>query len=347
MENRYDTQTIDARTVRKGEKEGSLLESFLNFISKIFFVGQSFDDIGKCRLMDFNKVNQKNMPEIWDILSSEKGRTTDFSYGGLLMWVDMFKYDYSIVEGTLFIRGVVENDVHVPAFSLPVGAMPLKKSVGMIIDYCCRNGIQPVFSAIPEYAVEDFRRLRPKKVEELTDWADYLYDAEELATLKGKKYGKKRNHVNKFLSLYPDWSYEPMTSGNAAEALAFMDLFDKEGDRTPMAVAERTLSRKMIRAKMNVDENIIGALLKVGGEVCAYTIGDIKGDTLFIHVEKATRAVEGSYEMINKLFAEHVCNAHPEVKYINREDDAGDEGLRKAKESYHPVAKLVKYNIIF
>ena len=88
-------------------------------------------------------------------------------------------------------------------------------------------------------------------------------------------------------------------------------------------------------------------LLLADGKVCAFTIGDVKNDTLFIHVEKATRKTEGSYEMVNAMFARHIVENYPEIRFINREDDAGDMGLRMAKESYHPHSILKKYNILF
>ncbi len=294
----------------------------------------------------FRPVTHEAMAEIWPVLSREAGRTTDFSYGGLLMWVDYFNYEYAIVNDTLFIKGLVENDVTTPAFSLPVGAMPLSESIAMLREYCKRENMKCELSAVPEYAMEELRTLQPVSEEELTDWADYLYDAVPLATLSGKKMAKKRNHVNKFIATNPDWELVEMTPGNASEAMAFMDIFDLEGDSTPMAIEERKLTRVLIDMLKAGDSSLIGALLKTDGKVCAFTIGDIKGDTLFVHVEKATRAVDGSYEMINKAFAESVCARHPEVKYINREDDAGDEGLRRAKESYHPVEKLRKYNVV-
>lgn len=294
----------------------------------------------------FKKITSENMPEIWKILRTEKGRTTDFSYAGILMWVDYFKYEYAILNDTLFIKGVVENDTSTVAFSLPVGKMDLSESLGIIKAYCKANNLRPELSAVPEYAMDEIKQYNPSYIEELTDWADYLYDSEKLATLSGKKMGKKRNHVNKFMSLYPDYKLEPLTSENAHEAMEFMDTFDLEGDSTEMAIIERKLSRDLISAVEQGDRNLLGALLKVDGKVCAYTIGDIKGDTLFIHVEKATRAIEGSYEAINKLFAEVITRSYPVIRFINREDAAGDDGLKKAKESYHPVELLRKYNVI-
>ena len=299
------------------------------------------------RLGEFKKITPENMPEVWHYLQQEKGRTTDFSYAGVLMWVDFFNYEYAVYDDTLFIKGVVENDLSLPAFSLPVGKLSLAESVEILKEYCAANNMRLEFSAVPEYALEDMKALNPVNVEELKDWGDYLYTAEALSTLAGKKMCKKRNHVHQFEAAYTDWAALPLTAGNAKDAMKFMDVFDLEGDSTDMAAAERQLSRYLISRIADGDTTLEGLILYVDGEVCAYTIGDVKGDTLFVHVEKATRNVTGSYEMINYLFAQSMTRKHPEIEYINREDDSGDIGLRMAKESYHPVEILKKYNITF
>ena len=288
------------------------------------------------------------MADIWPLLRREAGRTTDFSYAGLLMWVDLFKYEYAIYGDTLFIKGVVENEREKPAFSLPVGALPLAESIGLLRDYCNLNSLPLELSAVPEYALEPLREVGAKRVEALDEWSDYLYDAEMLATLHGKKMMKKRNHVNHFIATNPLWSFEPLSASNAEEALKFMDVYDGEADESFMAREESRLSRKMIEMIAEGDPVMHGGVLySAPGNICAITIGDVKGDTLFVHIEKGSRAVAGSYEMINKEFASHIRDEHPEVKFINREDDSGDLGLRMAKESYHPITLLRKFNVIF
>lgn len=296
---------------------------------------------------EFKPVTKADMPVIMTYLEQAPGRTTDYSYGGLLMWVEYFKYEYCIIEDTLFIKGVVENDLSREAFALPVGRLPLSQSLGILKAWCESHDTPLVLSAIPAEGLEMLRPFRPKAIEPLTDWGDYLYDAADLAWLKGKRYSKKRNHVNQFMNSVADWNLEIMTTANASEAMKFMDIFDLEGDDTAMAAEERHLTREMIQVIADGDCGMEGALLYANGKVCAFTIGDHRGDTLFIHIEKATRQVPGSYEAINTLFARSMIEAHSEIKYINREDDSGDEGLRFAKESYHPVEVLKKYNVIF
>lgn len=296
----------------------------------------------------FKKIDHSAMDVIWPYLKREMGQTTDFSYGGILMWVDLFKYEYAIVEDTLFIKGVVENHRELPAFSMPVGSLSLERSVDILKEYCNQKGIRLEFSAVPEYALEDFNKLLPKQTELLEHWSDYLYDADMLASLKGKKMSKKRNHVNQFITRYPEWQYKPLDSSNIDDVLKFMDTYDTEVDDTFMAHEESMLSRKIMKIIAEGDPVLKGGVLYCNpNEICAVSIGDVKGDTLFVHIEKALREIAGSYEMINKEFAHYIIENYQGIKFINREDDGGDDGLRLAKESYHPVALLKKYNIIF
>ena len=302
-------------------------------------------DVEESSELKFKPIKHEDMETIFHYLQMEKGRTTDFSYAGVLMWVDYFKYEFAIAEDTLFIKGVVENDTDTPAFSLPIGKLPLKESLEKIRSYCRCQGIPPVLSAVPEYALQELEDSGITSINPLDDWGDYLYDAQMLSTLSGKKMGKKRNHVNKFESLYPESRLEPLDASNVDKAIDFMNIIDKEGDKVEMAVVERSMTRKLLNLIKEGDIRLEGAILMVGDAVAAFTIGDVKNDTLFVHVEKASLAYEGSYEKINKEFAALMKARHPEIIYINREDDSGDEGLRRAKQSYHPVEILNKYNI--
>lgn len=303
---------------------------------------------GEARCLNFRKITMADMPRIWEILRHEEGRTTDFSFGGIAMWVDYFNYEFAIVDDTLFIKGVLEDDRTTPAFSLPVGKLSLAESIALLRDYCAECEIPLEFSAVPEYAVSSLRQLGAREVYELADWGDYLYEAEKLTSLSGKKMAKKRNHVNRFHALYDGrWSYEAMTADNSADALKFMDVYDLEGDDNQQAADERILSRRILGEFSALTPYMTGGILRVDGKVAAYAVGDVKGDTLYVHIEKATRAIEGSYEVIAQLYASMMCEANPEVRYINREDDGGDPGLRKAKQSYHPLEVLRKFNVLF
>lgn len=184
------------------------------------------------------------------------------------------------------------------------------------------------------------------------DGWDYLYEIDRLADLGGKKLHGKRNHINRFLENNPTWVYEPITPDSLAECLEM----DKEWYRRSMiregAAEERDLGDEGRALRLAIEHyhalGLEGGLIRVYGEVVAFTMGDmLSSDTFDVHSEKAYGELQGAYAMINREFARWVRERHPEVRYLNREDDMGVEGLRKAKESYYPDLMVEKYSAVW
>lgn len=273
-------------------------------------------------------------------------RTCDFTIGGTFMWVDYFDYTYCIFNDTLFIKGVTEDDVTRPAFSIPVGKMGLEESVALLRDYCRHEGCELIFSAVPEIYVAPLKALGATKVDKLEDWSDYLYDANALATLSGKKLNKKRNHVNRFETDNPDYKFEALTREQLPQVKKFFTDTHLPLSKPALADVER---EQVMHVLDNLDDyGFEGAVLSTPADgIVAFTLGEVKGDTLYVHIEKMNHEVAGAGETVNKLFAAMMTERHPEVLYINREEDVGDPGLRHAKESYHPAEMLDKYNVTF
>ena len=301
--------------------------------------------------LDFSPLDSLDITQVRAALSKAPARTCDFTLGGLYMWERWFGYRAAMVNGTLFVSGLAEGVDGVEAFSLPVGAMDTIHGVRLILDYCRRTGITPVFSAVPEECVQTVLDAAGNPasatVAELTDWADYLYDATDLASLRGKRYNKKRNHVNRFMADNPGWSVEPLTEALIPEATLFCaGRADSSGDDplADMAAYELGECMKVLQTWGRLP--MTGIVLRdASGRMVALSVAEIIGDTAFVHIEKADHTVAGANEMVNKLMAEHVLELDPRVHYLNREEDVGDPGLRTAKEQYHPVARLRKYNI--
>lgn len=299
---------------------------------------------GRPRLR-FRPVTNDTLPLINTLLQDSTSRTCDYSIGGIFMWVDLFDYEYCVYRDTLFIKGVSENHPDRIAFSFPIGHLPLEESVALIVEYCDYYGIPTIFSAIPEDRIDYLLSVIDGEIEELDDWADYLYDAKELSALTGKRYNKKRNHVNRFLTENPHYLFEPLSSSLLPEVLLFhtgMHL-NPECDTATAEYEKNECTRVLNRYSSYPFE---GAVLRdETGEICAYTCGEIIGDTLYVHIEKMNHEVAGSGETINKMFASYMLQRHPALKFINREEDCGDPGLRHAKESYNPVMRLRKFNL--
>ncbi|NCD08005.1 MAG: DUF2156 domain-containing protein [Negativicutes bacterium] len=179
-------------------------------------------------------------------------------------------------------------------------------------------------------------------VEDRDNW-DYVYLREGLASLAGRKYHSKKNHANAFRKEHPDYEFKIITKDDVPECIAFADLWcemkgqNAEGLRCEFCALEQALN--------NCETlNIRAALIRVDGEIQAFTIGEkINHDMAVIHFEKANPNIRGLYAVINQDFCAKVWS---DVTYINREEDMGIEGLRKAKESYQPVFMVKKYTAI-
>lgn len=272
-------------------------------------------------------------------------RTCDFTYGGILMWTPYFDYEYAIEADTLFIKGRDYDGEK--SFIVPLGTLPLPDSIAMLGQYCKSRGIHLRLSAMPGAIAGVISEMYGLPLVQQPAIADYLYSAQGLATLAGRKLSKKRNHVNRFMAEYADcYVYEPLHRSHVPEIRhRMMRAIEQEAGQTEQAVQERRLAGCFLQEFEDGNPYMLGGVLKVDGRIVAYTIGEVKDDTLYVHIEKAERKVVGCHETINTLFVRAMLEAFPALEYVNREDDAGDPGLRASKQSYHPLTLLQKYTI--
>lgn len=170
---------------------------------------------------------------------------------------------------------------------------------------------------------------------------DYVYSVRDLVELAGDKYHRKRNHIAQFQAEHTQWEYRPLTPDLAPACEELQDLWcdEKHCDLSATLHAE---SRAVKEALHNLDRlSALGGCILVGGKVEAFTLGEpLNADTVTIHIEKANAAFHGLYQVINQQFLEH--QGH-DFAYVNRQQDLGVQGLRKAKESYHPHHMIEKY----
>lgn len=265
-------------------------------------------------------------------------RSCEMTFANTYLWSRHYNTGFAIVEDML-VFGSLEGAT---SFTFPVGPADEKKTVDALMAYCEERNVPFQLHNVTK---EDFAKLEKFYPDELTitydrDYADYVYESEKLSQLSGKKYHGKKNHVNKFKSAYPDWSYEPITKDNVEEcfqmALRWRELNGCEADEEKHAEICVTLNFLRLFEELEMR----GGLLRVNKEVVAFTIGEPVGkDTLVVHIEKAFADVNGAYSMINQQFAEHE-GVH--FTYMNREEDMGEEGLRQAKMSYKPIFLIEK-----
>lgn len=173
------------------------------------------------------------------------------------------------------------------------------------------------------------------------DGFDYVYNSSDLAELKGKRYHSKRNHLNRFYE--NDWSFEPITAHNIPECRDVLAKWLESGEPDE----EKSVEADVVSESLDyfTDLNYTGGLLRVNGEAQAFTFGEPSAaDTFVVHAEKALLNYQGAYTAVNCEFAKTLADR---FTYINREEDTGSEGLRKAKLSYHPAFLEEKYLITF
>lgn len=172
------------------------------------------------------------------------------------------------------------------------------------------------------------------------DAFDYVYSSEKLINLSGKKLQPKRNHISYFKKNF-NWSYEKITKETIHECLSMSEKWLSENLHKSAEDLEKEL--KIIRCAFeNYDMlGYVGGLIRVDGEVIAYTMGEqLTENTFCVHIEKAFSSIRGAYPMINQQFVQNELSGY---KFINREDDVGAENLRKAKLSYAPEILYEKY----
>ncbi len=176
------------------------------------------------------------------------------------------------------------------------------------------------------------------------DSFDYIYSIDALADLKGKKLQRKRNHCNRFRLLHPGCTTEPITDENTPQVLDMLDRWyasRKTADPTATFHLEQTAITKALRNRSAL--GMEGLLLLEKGQPIAMTMGSrLSEHTFDVHFEKAVETIDGAYAVINREFAQYLRSKYPTLKWLNREDDLGIEGLRKAKLSYCPERLIEK-----
>lgn len=247
----------------------------------------------------------------------------------------MYDNMYAVKDGMLFIKsGGVEEET----FRLPFGGN-LEKGLKILREY--KGGKNPLLWVQQGERFIDFKLNFGDDYEFIPqrDAFDYVYLQSDLSSLSGKKYHSKRNHISVFSKQY-EWQYKAITDENASDVLECMEKwYTQNADRFNRHMQCEKDGIKIMLCNMQT-LNISGGAIYVDGKVVAFTLGSpINRDVFDIHIEKALSEYATAYTVINNEFAKTLTD----YKYINREDDLGLEGLRKAKLSYKPNLLLKKY----
>jgi hypothetical protein len=290
-------------------------------------------------MITFKDITLEDKEAITSITMNSERKNCDLSFSNLCSWRFMYDTKFAIVDGFLLFKFYMNNQL---AYMMPVGEGDLKKILEAIIDDAASEGESFLMYGVCNNMKDEIEKLMPGKFcfSSNRDYVDYIYLRTDLAELKGKKFQPKRNHANKFYKTYTDYEYMPITADRISECLRLEEEWCKANDCGQQNGLGN--ERKSLTYALNhFDElGLTGGILYVNGKIAAFTFGmPINHETFGVHVEKADTLIEGAYNIINQEFAKHIPE---QFVYLNREEDLGIEGLRKAKLSYQPTILLEK-----
>jgi hypothetical protein len=290
--------------------------------------------------LNFEAISLDKQYEYLDRFDRCPQKSSDYSFVNLWGWSDEYGLAWAWSDDMVWIKQTIPSE----AFWAPVGSWPSVDWSECFDKYFDK----PItFLRIPEALLkvwEENIKDRIRSEDERGQW-DYIYDAKELIELKGNRFHKKKNLVNQFKRKYA-YEYISFEARMIDMALAMQEDWctwrDCESSEA-LSAENRAISK--ILENWHAMYGLSGGALLVDEAMVAYTIAEpLSRDTIVIHFEKGNPDYKGAYQAINQMFLEHTDK---QFDLVNREQDLGDKGLRKAKLSYHPVDYVKKYRIYF
>ncbi|MEX1329978.1 MAG: phosphatidylglycerol lysyltransferase domain-containing protein, partial [Desulfobacterales bacterium] len=289
-------------------------------------------------ILMFEPISPERQSDYLELLNGCPQVASDYSFLNLWAWADEYGLCWAWEDNLVWIRQTKPDEL----LWAPVGFWDR-------IDWRTRlieNGNrQSNFIRVPQQLAESWRTSLGELAfieEERGHW-DYLYAASDLAELKGNRYHKKKNLLNQFVKKY-DYTYVPFEPELIEQAMAMQDDWCtwRDCESSDILSAENKSISRIFKSWDQLSGALGGAIL-VDGAMAAYTVAEaLTNETVVIHFEKGNTRYKGIYQAINQMFIAHSAR---HFSLVNREQDLGDPGLRKAKQSYHPAEFLKKYRV--
>ena len=290
-------------------------------------------------MIDFREIEPCDKALFDKYLPDGVERGCEFTFSNLYAWG---------------VQSFAEISGHIALFSrfgkysvylYPIGEGDIRGVVDALISDSATRGVPLVIGGVTLRGVKVLEELYPGKFQfkYSSSSYDYVYDIDALANLSGRKYHGKRGHIKKFESAFPDYKIEEISENTLPRVKEFVYLWYAK--RAEEGVFDYGLERDAIlRALSSFSAlSLDGIFLTANDEIVAVTLGSVMNkDTFDVQYEKALWDIDGAYPMINRAFARYIKQKHPDIRYLDREEDMGIEGLRKAKESYNPCRRIIK-----
>lgn len=295
-------------------------------------------------MINFKEIELSDKSWIDPLIAAADLEGCHYNFTNLFAWSKIYNHHVAQVNDCLVVKGHKRGDID--RFFYPVGIGNIKETVDeMRTDAAACGNRFILYGVTPEnMAVLDTLYPGSFQYHAMQDSFDYVYELDKMVSLAGKKLQSKRNHINRFKLQNSAWSFEIISPGNLQECWEMNKEWCLAHDcDDDVILANETCAVQLCFENYSA-LNLEGALLRSGGKVIAYTMGEpLNSHTYVTHIEKAFSDIQGAYQMINREFSNFIKTKHPQLIYVNREEDMGYEGLRRAKQSYYPFKMVEKY----
>lgn len=293
-------------------------------------------------MLELKEITLADKGWIDELLQAGQNMSCEYCFGNLFIWKNAYRERIARINDHFTVE-IKDEGRRGHSYLYPVGKGDVRPVIEAILAHCEEIGVPFHLHSVMEKDVRLLEECFPGKFvfSYNRDLSDYIYTVRDLTELAGKKYHGKRNHITRFKK--EEWSFEPITGDNYQECLEM----NREWCRLNDCGRDEGIKAEMCAIRQcfaHFEElGLFGGILRQKGRIVAYTIGEsLNNETVCVHVEKAFSDVEGAYPAINREFVANMCQNYT---YVNREEDLGVEGLRRAKLSYKPELLLHKYEV--
>ncbi len=289
-------------------------------------------------MINYRNIDISDKGWVDELLAYSDYRCQEYCFTSLFIWNDIYPCVIGRYKDFLIVRSDYDDIIH---YFFPAGKGDIRDVIDTLIQEAESVNKKIQFNVLTTETKNILEECFPNQFEYVATpiYDDYIYDTQSLISLKGKKYQAKRNHIARFKEI-SNTKYENIAA-HLDECVSMNEQWcrDNKDYADNSFLQEEKAVKKAL--KFFAQLKLQGALLRIDGRVIAFTIGEpLNSDTYLIHIEKAFSEINGAYPTINQSFLRDRASSY---KYVDREDDAGDSGLRQAKLSYHPLFMTNKF----
>lgn len=301
-------------------------------------------------MIPFHSPAPEDISWVQPLLAAEGLPLCNYSFPVLFCWKDAYGFQYAPLDRRLLVR---LNSSWGHSYLWPAGEGDPTPALEALTQDARAEGHPLRLIGLTLYHKNWLEDHYPGRFlfQEVRDGFDYLYSVDRLADLPGKKLHAKRNHIHRLDENCPGWTWAPLTSQDIPACLALDAAWHQEAltRETPGGLSSLDDEHQaLVLALTHLHTlGLEGILLRWQEEILGFSLGAPLTETIFdVHFERAQGAIQGAYPAVNRSFAQYIRQRHPQVRYLDREDDMGLPGLRKAKLSYYPDHLQVNFSAV-